>query len=184
MTKRLLTLSALLALGAFTVRAQQHDEHSNRPNQEMQRQEAPHGNQGRIPPPPQHRDNQHTSPVYENSNGHEDRTPHVNNDRWYGHAEPNDRRYSVDRPYAHGHFEHFGPDYRYGVERIDRDHHRFWFPGGFYFQIADPDWALTSSWCWNCPNEFVVYEDPDHPGWYLVYDTATGTYVHAEYMGM
>jgi hypothetical protein len=180
MIRHVFTACTLLVLGAFPVNAQQHEEHA-RP-QETQRQ-APRGNQGHVPPPPQRRDTQHAQPEYDKSNGREDRTQHVNNDHWYGHSEPNDRRYNVDRPYAHGHFEHFGPEYRYRVERIDRDAHRFWFPGGFYFQVAPSDWDLTSNWCWNCTDDFVVYEDPDHPGWYLVYNTQTGQYIHAEYMG-
>jgi hypothetical protein len=70
------------------------------------------------------------------------------------------------------------------VERFDRDHHRFWFPGGFSFEIASFDWSLASDWCWDCPGDnFVVYDDPDHPGWYLVYNSQTGVYVHAQYMG-
>jgi hypothetical protein len=108
--------------------------------------------------------------------------PHVENDQWVGH-DTNDQRYRISHPYEHGHFEHFGQQYRYGVQRVDRDHHEFWFPGGFYFQVADWDWLIAADWCWNCGDNFVVYEDPDHPGWYLVYDTETGEYVHAQYMG-
>jgi hypothetical protein len=67
--------------------------------------------------------------------------PHVTNDHWYGHDRPDDKRYRVDHAFDRGRFEHFGPSYRYRIERFDRDHHRFWFPGGFYFQVADWDWA-------------------------------------------
>jgi hypothetical protein len=110
--------------------------------------------------------------------------PHVNHDHWYGHDRPNDRRFALARPFEHGRFEHFGASYRYHVERFDRDHHRFWFPGGFSFEIAAWDWPLAEDWCWDCDGDnFVVYDDPDHPGWYLIYNVHTGAYIHAQYMG-
>ena len=94
-----------------------------------------------------------------------------------------DKRFHLDHPFEHGHFEHFGPSYRYTVVRIDRDHHRFWFPGGVYFEVAPWDWSVCADWCWDCGDDFVVYEDPDHPGWYLLYNVHTGHYVYATYLG-
>lgn len=156
---------------------QEHPEHSSHQN-------APRANQGRIPPaPPRAQGQQYKREEEHPINGSVDHTPHVNNDHWYGHDDPGDKRYHADRPFEHGHFVRLGPTYRYSILRIDRDHHRFWFPGGFDFQVASWDWALCADWCWDCGDDFVVYEDPDHIGWYLLYNIHTGIYVHVLYMG-
>jgi len=103
---------------------------------------------------------------------------------WYGHDKPNDKRFQVDHPFEHGHLEHLGPSYRYKVERFDANRHIFWFPGGFSFQIASWDWPVAADWCWNCDSDdSVVYQDPDHDGWYLLYNIHTGGYVYVMYMG-
>jgi hypothetical protein len=144
---------------------------------------SPRANQGRIPPPPPARTGGGKPEEEHRPNGRVDNSQHVNNDHWYGHDAPNDTRYHLATPFEHGHFEHFGPNYRYNVVRIDRDHHRFWFPGGFGFEIAAWDWPIAADWCWDCGNDFVVYEDPDHVGWYLLYNIHTGAYVHITYLG-
>jgi hypothetical protein len=75
------------------------------------------------------------------------------------------------------------PSYRYRIERFDPDHHRFWVPGGFYFEVAPWDWPICADWCWDCADDFAIYEDTDHPGWYLLYNVHTGICVHVNYMG-
>lgn len=144
---------------------------------------APRANQGKIPPPPAQRE-VHAKPEVEmRPNGKINGTQHVSNDHWYGHDAPNDKRFHLDHPFPHGHFEHFGPSYRYNVVRIDPGLHRFWLPGGFFFEVAAWDWSVCEDWCWNCGDDFVIYEDTDHVGWYLLYNVHTGAYVHVQYMG-
>jgi hypothetical protein len=144
----------------------------------------PRANQGHIPEAPPQRAPRAKPEVERRPTGHINSTPHVNNNTWYGHAKPNDARFHLDHPWEHGRFEHIGPSYRYNIVRIDPNLHRFWLPNGYYFDIAAWDWALAQDWCWTCGDDFVVYEDPDHPGWYLLYNLMTGAFVHVMYMGM
>ena len=149
-----------------------------------ERHDGVQGNQGHIPQAPAHREGHARPEIEHHEGGRINSVPHVNHDRWYGHDRPNDRRYVIPHPFDHGRFEHLGPSYRYHIERFDRDHHRFWFPGGFSFEIAAWDWPLAADWCWDCDGDnFVAYDDPDHPGWYLIYNVHTGAYIHAQYMG-
>ena len=176
-----LALVMALVLGLSVLAWSQRPGGEQRP---AQPQNQPRANQGRIPAPPVRRAPNTAAEVERREGGRMNNLPHVSNDRWYGHDAPNDKRYHLDRPFTHGRFERFGPSYRYSIIRIDPNLHRFWLPGGYFFEIAAWEWPLAIDWCWSCGDDFVIYEDPDHPGWYLLYNLHTGAFVHVMYMGM
>ena len=113
-------------------------------------------------------------------NGHPN-VPHVDarNDRWVGHdTGANDAHYHLDHPWAHGRFTGgFGA--QFALAGGNRE--RFWF-GNFFWDVAAFDYNIVADWNWS-GDQIVIYEDPDHVGWYLGYNPRLGTYAHVEYLG-
>jgi hypothetical protein len=184
---------ALLAMLMFSVPAfAQHEKgsseqgHAQQPSHSQQPGQSQQQNRNQKPPSrgpkAYHGTPQPVGPerTYSDQPGHPN-VPHVDKNKWVGHdTGSSDSRYHLDQPWEHGHFDGgFGPSHRWRLAGGGAS--RFWF-NGWYWSVAPDDAAYCDAWLWDS-DEIVIYEDPDHVGWYLAYNVRLGTYVHVEFLG-
>lgn len=174
----MLACAALLFAAAVPVMAQRPQGHPVPPQHGPS---AFHGTPVARQPQEQHPPQGQQPPRrFDDKAGHPN-APHVDGKVWVGHNTGRaDVQLHLDHPWEHGHFTGgFGPKHLWRLTGGGPS--RFAF-NGWFWSVAPVDLAYCDGWLWDT-DEIIIYNDPDHVGWYLAYNVRLGVYVHVLYLG-
>jgi hypothetical protein len=175
--KKLLGVFAICFVFSLSAFAQREHEGGGRPQVGGGHDNIPSHGPSRVKQAAPAREDRH----FDDRAGHP-KAPHVDRGKtWVGHdTGREDVHYHLDRPWEHGRFT--GGFGRHHIWRLGGGGpSRFWF-GGYYFSVAPYEFGYCDGWLWDT-DEIVIYEDPDHIGWYLAYNVRLGVYVHVLFLG-
>lgn len=108
---------------------------------------------------------------------------------WYKHGDRDDHRdWDSERDrirpghsYPYGRYEHVRGEFI--ARRIDYRTRRVVLYDNSNWVVASYDLDRCRDWEWE-RDRVYVYDDDHHPGWYLLFNTRLGRYVHVEYFGV
>jgi hypothetical protein len=125
-------------------------------------------------------------------NDRHDRGDHHDNGKhkgWYKHGDRDDyhdwdddhERIRPGRPYPYGRYENV----RHSFVSVSIDYHtrRVVLYDRSNWVVAPYDLDRCRDWRWD-RDEVFVYDDDHHPGWYLLFNSRLGRYVHVEFSGI
>ena len=139
------------------------------------------------------RDDRHDHGKHKGWDKHDDQSDeHHDNGKhngWYKHGDRDDHRdwdserdrIRPGRSYPYGRYEHVRGEFI--ARRIDYRTRRVVLYDNSNWAVASYDLDRCRDWEWE-RDRVYVYDDDHHPGWYLLFNTRLGRYVHVEFSGV
>jgi hypothetical protein len=105
--------------------------------------------------------------------------PH--NPHYYAHWDYDHDRIRPGHPYPYGRYDHVRAEFV--ARSFDVRARRIVLFDRSNWVVASYDAPRCRDWDWDRDRVFV-YNDDDHPGWYLLFNARLGRYVHVEFAGV
>jgi hypothetical protein len=185
-----LVVLALAGTLAISTRAQdrdhrddQNDHHDNGKHNGWSKHEdrGEHGDQDHHDNGNHYGEVKHEDAGYRHDNGEHRGWDNPHNPHSYAHWDYNRDRIRPGHPYPYGHYDHVRDEWV--ARSFDVRARRIVLFDRSNWVVASYDAPRCRDWDWDHDRVFV-YNDDDHPGWYLLFNARLGAYVHVEFAGI